>query len=145
MEEVSPKSQMTKIRNYEKGFMATHLINIGAKVGLFEKLRENKEAGLSVNELARGLGLHEPYLKLLCQTAYHFEILDCDHQGKFRLQPFFDEILGDRNHYKSYLQNIIVDVDLIGKGLMENPLNISKAARSSRPFPTPRSQKRLMR
>jgi hypothetical protein len=33
MEEVSTKTQMAKIRNFERGFMATHLINIGDKVG----------------------------------------------------------------------------------------------------------------
>jgi hypothetical protein len=46
MEEVSTKTQMVKIRNFEKGFMATHLINIGNKVGVFEKLNEKKEEGL---------------------------------------------------------------------------------------------------
>ncbi len=39
-EEVSVKTQMNKIRCFEKGFMATHLINIGAKIGVFEKLNE---------------------------------------------------------------------------------------------------------
>ena len=32
MEEISTKTQMKKIRNFERGFMATHLINIGDKV-----------------------------------------------------------------------------------------------------------------
>lgn len=36
MEEVSTKTQMAKIRSFERGFMATHLINIGHKVGVFE-------------------------------------------------------------------------------------------------------------
>ena len=33
MEEVSSKTQMTKIRNFERGFMATHLLNIGCGDG----------------------------------------------------------------------------------------------------------------
>jgi ubiquinone/menaquinone biosynthesis C-methylase UbiE len=118
MEEVSSKTQMAKIRNFEKGFMATHLMNIGAKAGIFEALNENKD-GLTVPELASKLGLHEPYLKIWCQTAYHFEILDGDENGRFSLQPFLDEILGDKNHFKNYLANIIMDVDIIGKGMPE--------------------------
>ena len=102
MEEVSTKTQMAKIRNFEKGFMATHLINLGAKLGIFEILNENKK-GLTVPEMASRLGLHEPYLKIWCQTAYNFEILDGDEQGRFMLQPFLNEILGDKNHFRSYL------------------------------------------
>ncbi len=120
MEEISSKSQMAKIRNFEKGFMATHLINLGAKLGILEALNEAKE-GMSVPDLAAKLGLHEPYLKVWCQTAYHFEILDCDDQDKFKLQSFLDEVLGDKTHFKNYLANIAVDVDIVGKGLAEAP------------------------
>jgi SAM-dependent methyltransferase len=118
MEEVSAKTQMAKIRTYERGFIATHLINIGAKVGIFEFLNEEKE-GLTVSDLASKLSLYEPYLKIWCQTAYHLEILDSDKQGKFKLQPFFDEILGDKNHFRNYLANIAIDVDLVGIGMYE--------------------------
>ena len=113
MEEASAKTQMAKIRKFEKGFIAIYLINIGSKVGVFEKLNQYKEEGLSVSDLATELGLHEPYLKIWCQTAYHFEILDCDHQGKYMLQPFLDEILGDKNHFKNYLTNKCLDGVLI--------------------------------
>jgi len=41
-------TQMNKIRSSEKGFMATHLINIGARIGLFEKLSEKKEVGFTI-------------------------------------------------------------------------------------------------
>jgi len=121
MEEVSRKTQMVKIRGFEKGFMATHLINIGAKVGLFQKLTEAKEEGLKVSDLANELGLHEPYVKLWCQTAYHFEILDCDGEGRFKLQPFLDEIRGDTNHARNYLAAIALDVDITGKGMVDFP------------------------
>ena len=118
MDEISPKTQMLKIRNFEKGFMATHLINLGAKLGIFEALNENKE-GLTVPILAAKLGLHAPYLKIWCQSAYHFEILDGDEEGRYKLQPFLDEILGDKSHYRNYLANITMDVDLIGAGFKE--------------------------
>jgi SAM-dependent methyltransferase len=121
MDEVTGKTQMAKLRGFEKGFMATHLINIGARVGVFEKLNEAKEEGLPISDLADMLGLHELYVKFWCQTAYHFEILDCDDRGRFKLQPFFDEILGDKNHFRNYLINISMDVDIIGKGLVDAP------------------------
>ena len=109
MEDINAKTQMAKIRSFEKGFMATHLINLGAELGIFTALNENKE-GLTVSALAVKLNLHEPYLKIWCQTAYHFEIIDADDQGRFKLQPFIDEILGDKTNFKNYLPIIALDV-----------------------------------
>ena len=119
MEEVSAKTQMFKIRNYEKGYMAIHLINLGARLGIFEALNENK-AGITVPILAAKLGLHEPYLKIWCQTAYHFEILDGDEDGRYTLQPYLDEILGDKTHFRNYLANITMDVNIIGEGFNQS-------------------------
>lgn len=118
MEELTAKTQMEKIRKFEKGFMAIHLINLGEKLGIFQYLNKNK-GGLTVADLAAHLKLHEPYLKTWCQTAYHFDILDCDEERRFALQPFLDEILGDKSHIRNYLANIALDVDLIGKGMNE--------------------------
>jgi len=115
MEEISAKTQMAKIRSFEKGFIATHLINIGAELGIWEALNKEKD-GLTVSDLAAKLNLHEPYLKIWCQTAYHYEILDGDKQGRFKLQPFLDEILGDKTHFRNYLANISMDVKIIGEG-----------------------------
>jgi len=72
-----------------------------------------KKDGLTVANMAAELGIHEPYLKFWCQTAYHFEIIDCDDQGRYKLQPFLDEILGDKNHFRNYLANIAMTVDLL--------------------------------
>lgn len=132
MEEISGRSQWAKIRNFERGFYATHLINIGAKLGLFEALYEAKE-GITIADLASKLELHEPYLKVWCQTAYYFEILDRDDQSRFRLQPFLDEILGDKSHYRNYLANIAMSADFIGKGLGE----VSDYFRTGRTLETP--------
>ena len=129
MGEISAKAQMAKVREFEKGFMATHLINLGAKLGIFEALNENKE-GLTVPVLAAKLGIHEPYVKIWCQSAYHFEILDGDETGRFMLQPYLDEILGDRNHFRNYLANIAMDVDLLGEGFAK----ASSAFRTGRPL-----------
>jgi ubiquinone/menaquinone biosynthesis C-methylase UbiE len=120
MEELSSGSQMAKIRNFERGFFATHLINLGSKLNLFEKLNSSKE-GIVSDELAAALGLYEPYVKVWCRTAYHYGILDCDEQEKFRLQPHLGDILGDRSHLKNYLANIELSVDCIGKLIEEFP------------------------
>jgi len=130
MEEISAKSQMTKIRNFEKGFMATHLVNLGAKLGIFEALNENKD-GLTLPVLAAKLCIYEPYLKIWCQTAYHFEILDSDEKGRFMLQPYLDEILGDKNHFRNYVANIAMDVELIGEGFRGS----AGAFRTGNPYP----------
>jgi ubiquinone/menaquinone biosynthesis C-methylase UbiE len=76
---------------------------------------------VTVSDLASTLGLHEPYVKIWCQTGYYFEILDSDDQGRFKLQPFLDEILGDKTHFKNYLANISVTADLLGKMFPEVP------------------------
>jgi hypothetical protein len=73
MEEINAKTQMAKIRSFEKGFIAIHLINLGAELGIWEALYKEKD-GLTVSDLAARLKLHEPYLKIWCQTAYHYEI-----------------------------------------------------------------------
>jgi hypothetical protein len=118
MEEVTAKSQMEKVRRFEKGFMAFHLIHLGDKMGIMDALSKNKE-GSTVAELVAQLHLHEPGLHTWCRTAYHFKILNCDDQGRFTLQPFLDENLGDRNHFRNYLATIAMDVELIGKSMDE--------------------------
>ena len=114
MEEIKARTQMAKIRNFEKGFIATHLINIGAKLDLFETLNGAQE-GLTAQDLASRLGLHETYVKTWCETAYHYELIDADDQGLFRLQTHLGEILGDRSHFKNYLANIALAVDQMGQ------------------------------
>ncbi len=119
MKELSTESQLAKLNNYMKGFKAVHLINIGQKLGILEALWEEKD-GISAKELALRLGLHEPYLKIWCQTAYCFEILDCDDKGHYKFQPYFEEILGDESslNYRGGLINLAVKVT--GKRLIES-------------------------
>jgi len=93
MSEISIQSQIEKINGFAKGYRATHVIDIGMRFGMLEALAEAPE-GMTVSELSLKLMLYEPYIKVWCQTAYHFEILDGDERGRFRLQPFLDEILG---------------------------------------------------
>ena len=120
MREISLESQRQKIRDFTKGFKATHLINIGSKLGIFDALNDAKD-GITVPDLASKLELHEPYLRIWCQTAYSFELLDCDSQGRFKLQPFLDEILGDRSHLHNYLGLFNLAVNVTGERLRNSP------------------------
>jgi ubiquinone/menaquinone biosynthesis C-methylase UbiE len=119
VEEVTAKSQLSKIRGYEKGFFTTHLINLGAKLGIFDTLFKDKD-GLTAPDLASALGLDPAYTKTWCETAYHFELVDCDEQGRFKFAPFLDEILGDRSNMRNYLWNNELAVS-IGKFLPDAP------------------------
>jgi SAM-dependent methyltransferase len=94
MAEITLDEQSAKLEAYEKGFLAVYLVNTGVALGLFQKLTVS-EGGLSADALARELGLYEPYVRIWCQTAYHFEILDCDADGRFRLAPHMEALLTD--------------------------------------------------
>jgi SAM-dependent methyltransferase len=93
MSEITILDQIAKVRSFEKGHRATQVLNTGFSSGILSTLAQSIE-GLTVPELALKLMLYEPFLKIWCQTAYHFEILDCDEQGRFKLQDFLDEVLG---------------------------------------------------
>jgi ubiquinone/menaquinone biosynthesis C-methylase UbiE len=119
MEEISVKTQMAKINSFHKGFFATLLINIGAKLDIFKALNDAKE-GITVSDLAATLGLHEPYLKFWCQTAYFFEILDCDQKGQFKFQTFMDKILGDTSNLNNLLAMNQIYVNIEGERLKDS-------------------------
>ena len=119
MTEITGRSQMAKIRAFEKGFMAVQLLKLGAEIGVFNMLNESDD-GFTVPELAKKLSLHEPYLKVWCQTAYYFEILDCDSEGRFKYQPFLKDILGDKSSFRYYLGNINLDIR-VSEGMREAP------------------------
>lgn len=100
MEQITFQSQKMKVQSFNNGFLAAHLISVGVQTGVLEALNEAKD-GITVTNLAAKLGLHEPYLKVWCQTAYFLEILDCDNQGRFKYQPFMDELLGDMSSLRN--------------------------------------------
>jgi SAM-dependent methyltransferase len=93
MTEITILDQIAKVRAFEKGHRATQVINTGFRFGMLDALAESLE-GLTVPDLALKLMFYEPFLKIWCQTAYHFEILNCDERGRFRLQPFLEDVLG---------------------------------------------------
>jgi SAM-dependent methyltransferase len=130
MSEPTILSQIAKIRNFEKGHRATQVINIGYRFGLLNAMAESLE-GLTVPEMALKLMLFEPFLKIWCQTAYHFEILDCDEQGRFKLQAFLDEVLGLDLSFPSYPQKDEAPLNRFQPNEGDDPL--SRYIRTGRP------------
>lgn len=97
--EITPEQQTDLMWDYLKGFHAVHLIDIGCKLGLFEAIG-GAEHGIDAPALAGSLGLHPPYVDVLCRTAYAYGLLDGDDGAEptYRLAPHFDTILVDRRH-----------------------------------------------
>ena len=52
MKKVTIRTQTEKLNQFRKGFIATHLIDIGRELGIFEVLKDAKKQGLTVSELA---------------------------------------------------------------------------------------------
>jgi hypothetical protein len=94
MAEIDLYGQRAKLRDYKKGLYAFYLLKTGIALGLFQKLKTS-DAGLSPGDLASELNLHEPYVNIWCQTAYHMEILDCDKDGRYMLAPHMGTLLAD--------------------------------------------------
>jgi SAM-dependent methyltransferase len=73
-----------------------HLIDIGIHLGLFRALADVPDA--DAESLAAKLGLHPPYVRVWCMTAYSFGLLEAGSGPNFRLAPFVDEILANPSH-----------------------------------------------
>jgi SAM-dependent methyltransferase len=86
-------AQMAKIFGYLKGLHATHLLEIGIRMGLFQRLAETP-AGLQAVDLAADRGLDADYTRCWCETACALELLDYHPATGYRLAPFMDELLG---------------------------------------------------
>lgn len=84
-----------RIFAWRRGFNAMHLIDLGLQLGLFEALA--RSPGLSSEALAAQLGLHAPYVRTWCTTAYSLALLEADGDA-LRLAPHVDTVLADRRH-----------------------------------------------
>jgi len=89
-------SQVARIFEWRRGFNAMHLIDVGIHAGLFRALAA--APGIDSHSLASQLGLHAPYVKVWCTTAYSFGLLEADGETSFRLAPFVNEILANPSH-----------------------------------------------
>jgi len=113
-EEISGRTQLKRVRDYERGLLATHIIHMGAKLGIFDVLQQEPE-GITSMDLASRLELGEVYVKSWCEAAYHFEILDCEEGARFRFAPHMDEVLGDSSSVRYYMWNNALTVEIFGK------------------------------
>ena len=85
-------AQMAKIFGYLKGLHATYLLELGVRLGLFERLGQTP-AGLQAADLAAACALDAGYTRCWCETACALELLEYDPAGGYRLAPFMDELL----------------------------------------------------
>ena len=84
--------QVSRLYDLVAGYHATHLVEIGRELGVWEAL--TGAPGRSSDELAATLGTDPFYTDVLCRTAFSFGLLERDGSG-WRMAPHFDQILGD--------------------------------------------------
>ncbi len=120
MTDITAEQQQEKLKSISDGFYASHLISIGVECGLFEAIH-NKN-GITPSVLATELGLHEPYIEIWCQTAYHYELINLDNEGKYVLQPYLDEFLVDNNNLKNMGARFRLFVNIAGERLRNYPI-----------------------
>lgn len=115
MGEITIQEQQAKLYDYQKGFQAIYLMNAGIDLGLFQAIN-NLEGGITSIELASQLGLHEPYVRTWCYTAYHLGILDSEEGDRFKLAPHMVTLLTDRQnpfyfgHWVRFMTSYMADV-----------------------------------
>ena len=115
MGEITIQKQQAQLYDYQKGFQAIYLMNAGINLGLFQAMN-NLEGGITSIELASQLGLHEPYVRTWCCTAYHLGILDSEEGSRFKLAPHMGTLLTDRQnpfyfgHWVRFMTSYMADV-----------------------------------
>lgn len=92
------RAQLDKVFGYLRGLHATHLMDVGMKLGLFTRLAETP-AGMQPEALAAALGLHPPYVRGWCEAACALELLDYEPTAGYRLAPYMDEILTQPDNF----------------------------------------------
>jgi SAM-dependent methyltransferase len=92
----TPEELTARLFAWRRGFNALHLVDLGLQLGLFESLA--REPGCTSDALARRLGLHAPYVRVWCTTAYSLALLEADEGEALRLAPHVDALLADARH-----------------------------------------------
>ncbi len=123
------QEQLKRLTAYYDGFHAVYVMHAGLRAGLFERLAKHP-AGLTPEELAKALGLHAPYIRIWCQTAYAYQLLDCDAQGRYRLAPHYDKLLGDTASPAAFRSPIFA-VETLAKEMEDYPRYLKTGERYS--------------
>ena len=92
--EITKNSQARMIRNWMLGLHATHITDIGGRLGYFAEMRRHGGT-VSAEELAESLELDPWRTKVWCQAACAVGILQAGGDTQFTFAPFMDELLGD--------------------------------------------------
>ncbi len=119
MSEITAEQQVSRMWQHIKGFHVVHFVSIGEKLGFFAQLREAEE-GLSAAQLAAAAGLHEPYVKVWCDTGIAYEILE-PAGGRYRLAPFLDVVLADPGGPRNLTPYFACTVDYLSHDLERYP------------------------
>lgn len=91
MAEPTLPEQVTKLYDLIAGYHATHLLEIGRELGVWETI--TARPGSTSDALATQLGTDPFYTDVLVRTAFAFELVEHDGDG-WRMAPHFDQILG---------------------------------------------------
>lgn len=92
--ELTKNSQARMIRSWMLGLHATHITDIGGRLGYFAEMRRCGGT-VSAEALAETLELDSWRTKVWCQAACAVGILQADGDTQFTFAPFMDELLGD--------------------------------------------------
>lgn len=120
MTEITLEEQRLKLTVYQKGFCAFYLMKTGFDLGFFEKFNAFED-GINPKTLADQLGLHEPYVRIWCQTAYYMEILECRGGERFSLAPHMGTLLLDTSSPFYYGHWVSFTTSYMGKMMESHP------------------------
>ena len=93
---VTVEDQAARVFAWRRGFNASHLIDLGIKLGLFKDLAANPAS--TATAVAERLGFSPRHVEVWLKTACHFEILDATADARFSLAPFMDQVLAMPGH-----------------------------------------------
>src|SRR5690349_13209798 len=92
--EITTKDQFERVFEAIRGLQTVQAISLGLELGLFSALNQTP---MTPAELAAHKGLHEPYVRVWCEAAYAFGLLEIS-DGHYVLAPKMDVVLLDSDH-----------------------------------------------
>ena len=125
MAEPTLPEQVTKLYDLIAGYHATHLLEIGRELGVWEAI--TTKPGITSEALAERLGTDTFYTDVLARTAFAFEILERDGAG-WRMAPHFDQILGTPDA-TFYLGTAASTHFMVGEDYPDYPRRFRESAR----------------
>jgi cyclopropane fatty-acyl-phospholipid synthase-like methyltransferase len=94
--QVTKESQARTLRGWMLGLHATHIIDIGGRLGYFVELKRRGGAA-SAQELAAALQLDPWRTEVWCRAACTVGVLGYEDGKGFTFVPFMDELLGEES------------------------------------------------